>query len=143
MPGEAPEIVEPEMTDPCDRASRRLGEHLGQDVRTGIRRYMKSPLSADAQRRRLERIDRLEHDLVAVSTASMPSSRNCGLNATVSSVPSNFASTDSCALPDVLRRHRELETARAHREPHRRVVAVLADDLHAIERVEQRRPAPR
>ena len=31
--------------------------------------------------------------------ASMPSRRNCELNATVSSVPSNFASTDSCASP--------------------------------------------
>ena len=41
-------------------------------------------------------------------------------------------------VPDVLRRHCELQALRTHRHAHRRVVAALPDDLHAIERVEQR-----
>ena len=41
-------------------------EHVGQEVRTGMSRYRKSSPSARVQRRRLQRIDRLEHDLVGV-----------------------------------------------------------------------------
>src|SRR5205814_10708379 len=43
---EAPEVVDPEASDPCDRTARGLGEHVLQDVRTGISRYRKFPFSA-------------------------------------------------------------------------------------------------
>ena len=61
--------------------------HVGYEVRTGIRRYMKSSPSA-AQRGRLNG-SIVSSATSAPSIASMPSRRNCGLNATVSSVPSN------------------------------------------------------
>ena len=91
---EAAKVVEPEMTDTRGGAGRGLREHLGQDVRTGMRRYRKSPLSAACS------VAGFSGSIVSsttssVSTASTPSCRNSGLNATVSSVPSNFASTDS------------------------------------------------
>ena len=61
-------------------------------------RYRKSPPSA------ARNVAGLSGSIVssatsAVSSASTPSRRNVGLNATVSSVPSNFASSDSCAFP--------------------------------------------
>ena len=54
-----------------------LGQHLGQDVRTGISRYKKSPLSAACNVAGLSG-STVSSAISSVSTASMPSCRNVG-----------------------------------------------------------------
>ena len=66
---------------------------------------------------------------------SMPWTRYSGLNATVSSVPSNLASRLSWAWPDVLGDRHELEAVARHRQPHRRGLA--GEQLDAADRLEE------
>ena len=108
---QATKIVEPEVTDPRDRASRGLGEHRRQDVRTGISRYRKSPLSAACNVAGFKRIDGLEHDLFGVDRVdAVVQERRVERDGQLGSL--ELRVDRLLRVPDVLRRHRQLEPAR-------------------------------
>ena len=128
--GNAPEVAEPQ---PADLG----GGQCGQDVRTGIRRYRKSPPSA------ARNVAGLSGSTVSSTTSSVSTRVDAVAQERGIERDREFAAFELgverlLRVPDILRSHRHLDAGRTHRKAHCGVVAVLTDDLHAVERIDER-----